>query len=51
MGAKPPEADDNVFCENMLFSHDFKNDIAIFQFNAYKCSIRNGGKINLEREK
>jgi len=27
-GASNPEADD-TFCENMLFCHGFKNDIAI----------------------
>jgi len=26
-------------CENTLFCHDFENDIAIFAFVAYKCSI------------
>ena len=33
-GAKPSEADD-TFCENMLFCHDFKKDIALFAFIAY----------------
>jgi len=34
----------------MLLCHGFKNDIAIFAFTAYKCSIFNGRKINLEAE-
>jgi len=34
VGFEPPEAD-NTFCENMLFCHRFKNDIAIFAFIAY----------------
>ena len=29
LGALPPEADD-TFCENALFYHGFKNDIAVF---------------------
>ena len=33
-----PEADD-TFCENMPFCHDFKNDIAISAFTAYKSWI------------
>jgi len=36
--AWPPEADD-TFCENIIFCHGDKNDIAIFAFIAYKCSI------------
>jgi len=36
---------------HMLFCHGFKNVIAIFAFIAYKCSIWNGRKINLEAEK
>jgi len=38
LGALLPEVDD-TFCENVLFSRGFKNDIAIFAFIAYKCSI------------
>ena len=30
-----PEADE-TFCENMLFCHGFKNDIAIFAFVGHK---------------
>jgi len=37
LGRSPPETDDN-FCENVLFCHGFKNDIAIFAFSSYKCS-------------
>jgi len=38
LGASPPEVDD-TFCENVLFCHGFKNDIAISAFIAYTCSI------------
>jgi len=34
LGPSPPEADD-TFCENMLFCHRFKNDVAIFALIAY----------------
>jgi len=39
--SKPPKADD-TFVKNMLFSHGFKNYIAIFAFIACKFSILNG---------
>ena len=39
VGASPPEDDDTFFCENTLFCHGFKNDVAIFAFIAYRCSI------------
>ena len=35
----PPQKLTIRFCENMLFCHGFKNDIAIVAFTAYKCSI------------
>jgi len=41
--ASPPEAYD-TFCGNMSFCHSFQNDIAIFAFIAYKCSIGNERK-------
>jgi len=46
------EADDTSFCKNMLFYDGFENYVAMFAFNAYKCSIGNRRKINnLETEK
>jgi len=48
-GALPPEGDD-FFVKNMLLCHSFKNDIVTFPFTAYKSSIWNGRKINLEAE-
>ena len=37
-GVSPSEADDTL-CENVLFSHCFKNDILIFAFIHHKFSI------------
>jgi len=35
----------------LLFCHGLKNDLGIFAFIAYECSIRHRRKINLEAEK
>jgi len=37
IGCKAPSKKLTTLCENMLFCHGFKNNIAIFAFIAYKC--------------
>jgi len=49
VGVNPP-ADDDTFVKMCYFAMVLRMT-AIFAFIAYKCSVRNGRKINLETEK